>query len=209
MYLPEPNESNFTPPPAGTHLAVCTRIIDLGTQKTTYQGETKVQHKLMLTWELPDEQMEDGRPFTISKRYTWSMSDKATLRKHLEAWRGQAFKPSDFGPGGFDLKNVLGKGCVLSITQDEKDGKVYANIASVGKLMKGTSAPPTINEQVYFWLHEERFDPEVYARLSEGLRGIISGSPEYGELIRIRNGELSDHDAHNMRESDLDDDIPF
>jgi hypothetical protein len=71
MYLPAPSEGgSYTPPPVGTHLALCYRIIDLGTQKTTYNGETKTAHKLMISWELPQERMDDGRPFAISKRCT-------------------------------------------------------------------------------------------------------------------------------------------
>ena len=98
MFIPNPSEGgSFTPVPAGSHLAVCYRIIDLGTQKVVFQNENKFLRKVMVSWELPDEKMDDGRPFVISKRYTWSMHEKATLRKHLEAWRGKGFSEEDFG----------------------------------------------------------------------------------------------------------------
>src|SRR6185369_10438591 len=76
MYLPAPTESNFTPVPAGTHLGICYRVIDLGTQSTNFNGETKLAHKVLVSWEIPDEKMDDGRPFTISQSYTWSMHEK-------------------------------------------------------------------------------------------------------------------------------------
>ena len=60
-----------------------------------------------------DELMEDGKPFIVQQRYTWSMSEKAKLRADLESWRGKAFEERDFGT--FNIKNVLGKPCVLTI----------------------------------------------------------------------------------------------
>src|SRR6185295_11438565 len=107
MQIPRPNETEFELAPAGTHMAVCYRVIDLGTQSGTYMGKPKSQHKILVSWELPDEKMKDGRPFTIGQRYTWSMSEKATLRKHLEAWRGVPFTDADFGVDGFDVKNII------------------------------------------------------------------------------------------------------
>ena len=37
------------------------------------------------------EKMDSGEPFLVWKRYTLSLGDKATLRAHLEAWRGRKF----------------------------------------------------------------------------------------------------------------------
>ena len=78
MHMP-PNSGggNFEPPPAGTHRAICYRVIDLGTQQSEYQGQTKHQRKIMLSWELVDERMPASgdypeRPFTIHQRYTLS-----------------------------------------------------------------------------------------------------------------------------------------
>jgi hypothetical protein len=208
MYLPAPTEGgNFAPCPAGTFLAVCYRVVDLGTQQTTYQGENKTAHKVMLSWELPEERMEDGRPFTISKRYTWSMHEKSTLRKHLEAWRGAAFSEKDFGPNGFDIKNVLGKACILSIVQETKDGKTYSNITSVGKPMKGMAMPNAENPTVYLWIHDSRWDAATFNALSAGLQETIRGTPEYAEMLKARDGDgglpyQSNGDIH-------EDDIPF
>lgn len=206
MYLPAPTESNFTPVPAGTHLGICYRVLDMGTQQSTFNGETKSAHKVLLTWEIPDERMDDGRPFSISQSYTWSMHEKATLRKALEAWRGQAFTERDFGPSGFDIKNVLGKACTLSVVHTIKNGSTYANIASIGKVMKGVTVPELTNPIVYSWLHDGRFDAAAFASLSSGLQSKIMASPEYIELMKDRNGP-ADHisDGH----SDLNDDIPF
>lgn len=213
MYLPKPNETNFELPPPGTHLAVCYRVIDLGTQSGTYMGKPKVARKVLISWELPDEKMTDGRPFTISQRYTWSMSEKATLRKHLESWRGKAFSDADFGPQGFNIKNILGVGCVLTITHETKQEKTYANISAVGKLMKGMVAPELTNPTAYLWIAQDHWDSETFTKLGDGLRNAIMGSPEYRELVNGRDNEPPPIDAPDTHSDPIpdfhSDPIPF
>lgn len=209
MYLPTPDESgSYEPPPAGTYPAICYRVVDLGTQLTSFQGETKHQHKIMLSWELadPDVRMADGRPFTISQRYTWSMHEKATLRKHLEAWRGAAFTSADFGPEGFDIRNILGKSCFLAIVHTTKDGTTYANVGAVLKLPKGMTTAPLTNETVYVCLYPEEFDRDQFSKLSEKLQEKIKTAPEYANLNKPRP-DPADH-IQPMSEI-IDDDIPF
>lgn len=206
MYMPKNEGGDFAPPPAGTHVAVCYRLVDLGTQKIEFQGETKMQRKIMLSWELPDELMEDGRPFTVSKRYTLSSHEKATLRAHLEAWRGRAFTEAELdpaNPAGFNIKNILGKGCLLSVVHNTKDGKTYANVGSLSKLLKNQTPPAPKNEILYFSLDE--FDPVAFDKLSDGIKKAISVSPEY---LR-RGAPQSGGDQYDERNPPPDDDIPF
>lgn len=212
MHLPQPSDGGaFTPPPAGTHLAICHRVIDLGTQITNYNGETKKAHKILIGFELPDEQMDDGKPFTVFQRFTWSMHEKANLRKTLEAWRGAAFKDSDFGPTGFDIKNILGKGCTLNIVHIDKSGTIYANIAGIGKPMKGIQIPPQTNSSIYLWMHKDRWDSAVFASLSPGIQAAITKSPEYHDLMKTMNGNGQDyHDESEDPGADMHDEpIPF
>ena len=66
---------SFQDAPPGTHVARAVKIIDLGTQKSEWQGEEKIKHQLLMVWELPNEELEvDGlkKPFTISKFYNAS-----------------------------------------------------------------------------------------------------------------------------------------
>lgn len=204
MHMPPHQDTNFELPPEGSHLAVCYRVIDLGTQKQDWQGQTKLYRKVLLSWELPQEKMEDGRPFAISQRYTLSSSEKAKLRKDLEAWRGKKFTPEDFGPNGFDIKNVLGKGCLLGIVHNQKDDKTYANIAAIMSLPKGTAngAQPQ-NELLYLSLDPNRFDRSIFEKLTDNLRETISSSPEYRELM----GGPPPHEPPTTHE--FDDEIPF
>jgi hypothetical protein len=209
MYLPEPNDRQFELPPAGTHQAVCNKVIDLGTQSSTYMGKPKRQHKVLLAWELAEELMSDGRPFMIQQRYTWSMSDKAALRRDLESWRGQPFAEKDFqGPHRFDIKNILGKNCLLTVMHTEKDGKHYANITGVGRLMKNQKPAAPKNPVAYLWIAEERWDSAVFASLSDHLKAVISASPEYAAMVNSNSDEPPPNEADDPG-ADPNDTIPF
>lgn len=214
MYMPERNDAEFENPPEGSHLAVCYRVIDLGTQQQEWKGQTKHYRKVLLSWELPDEKMEDGRPFAISQRYTYSSSEKARLRKDLESWRGQRFKESDFGPGGFDIKNILEKGCYLSIVHNDTNDRIYANINAIMKLPKGVEVPALSNDTVYFSLDPERFNKAILDNLSDNLQSTIKASPEYHELMNGSGPEDPPETAggvtgHLDEGAPFDDSIPF
>lgn len=200
MKLSKSGGGDFKPAPAGTHIAVCTRFIDLGTQTVEWQGQTKKQRKVMIAWELPHEQMDDGRPFIINQRYTFSTSEKATFRKHLEGWRGKKFTDADFeGDTAFDTRKLLGVPCSLIVSNSAKNGSTYANVEGIGPLPKGMPRPEPKNELVYLSL--DSFDPITFGKLSQGLRDVIMKSPEYE--LAVSGGD------HHETNNDPSDEIPF
>ena len=206
MHIPEP-KGKFETAPEGTCVGVCYRVLDLGTQQSEYQGEKKYARKVMLSWELPEELMADGRPFSIHQSYTLSMHEKATLRKHLESWRGRKFDQTEFGPNGFSLTKLLGAGCLLTITHAQKGENTYANITGVAKLMKDMKAPQSANPHIYFSMeNQESFERTrgVLDSLSEHVRTKISSSPEY--IARVR-GEPDERPSSD--DFEINDEIPF
>lgn len=213
IHLPKPGEGgDFTPPPEGSFPAVAYRIVDLGTQNTTFQGQSKDAHKIMVSWEIQDEDavMSDGQPMTIHQRYTWSMHEKATLRKHLEAWRGKKFTEDDFGPGGFDVRKLLGAPCMISIVHNPSGDKLYANVAGVVRLPKGLSTRALHNAKSFVWLERDEFDADAFEKLSEGLKTTIKKSPEYHELMRPGSGqEVTAARGGYSKEYGDEDKIPF
>lgn len=134
----------FPQAPAGTHLAICYMVVDIGQQETHFG----MKPKIVIGWELPHEKMEDGRPFAVSGFYTLSLSEKANLRKDLEAWRTRPFTEEEVK--GFDVKNVLGKPCQVTIIHNLKDGKSKASVASVTGVAKGMEVPPRTNDLLHF-----------------------------------------------------------
>lgn len=191
-------EGGFQEPPVGNHVARCIKLTDLGTQQGEYQGKPRARNIVMLTWELCNEKMQDDRPFAISHFYTNSLNEKATLRHHLEAWRGRTFTDQELD--GFDLQAVLGKPCMLSVVLNEA-GK--ARVSAVAAMPKGMAAPEAVNKCEAFWIDE--WDEHAFAQLSDGVRRIIEASDEY-KAMRAANGKPKGAAPSIM---ELEEDIPF
>lgn len=148
---------DFPKAPVGTHVARCYQVVDIGDQKSTFQGVEKYKPKVLLSWELlGDDRMEDGKPYSISSRYTLSLSDKGQLGPMLESWRGKPFTKDE--RDGFDIKNVLGHYCMISVIHNTEGDKTYANVASVMALPKGMPKPTAVNPNLYFNLDTDDFE---------------------------------------------------
>ena len=194
------NSMDFEQAPTGAHIGICVRIVDLGTQKSEYQGQVNYKRQGLFTWELPTALMtsgeQAGKPFLVSKFYTLSLSEKANLRKDLAAWRGRDFTPEELG--GFDPKNVLGKACMLNLIANAK-GKTVIN--GVMQLPKGLPLPGQANPSVYFSLEE--FNQNTFDGLSKGVREMIERSPEYQKIVS------PDYVHEPSGFEDLKEDIPW
>ena len=109
---------DFDIAPAGNHVAICYGVVDLGEHEQEWQGKVSLKHRVRISWELCDELMSDGRPFSISKEYTLSLNEKATLRHDLESWRGRPFTDAELA--GFDIFVLLGKPCMVNVVHKPK-----------------------------------------------------------------------------------------
>ena len=76
----------FELPPAGSHLGTLYGVVELGTQRTEFEGRIDHKPQLRLQFELPDERMSTGRPFAIGRTYTLSSHERSALRQNVEAW---------------------------------------------------------------------------------------------------------------------------
>ena len=207
-FFVEDKGGNFERCPAGAHLARCYRIVDLGTQKSEYMGETKYLHKIMVGWEIHGMNddgskitMNDGRPFAIFKNYTHSWSDKANLRIDLQSWRGKPFNDDEMKK--FDLANVLGAWCMLNVIERQgQNGNTYANVAGVTPvpaMIKQNGFPAAVNKNEIFNIAQP--DMEAFNGFSDNLKKKIESSPEWQK--RSKNEKPADI-------VDLDSqDIPF
>lgn len=203
------SDKEFAQAPVGTHVARCIKVIDIGTQKGEYLGAVNFKRQCIISFELPNELMDDGKPFIVSRFYTASLSERSNLRHHLELWRGRAFTKEELL--GFDSSNILGKPCMLTIMHSDK-GK--ARIEGITSLPKGTQCPPQVNKSLIFSLDE--FSPEIYESLSDGLRKMIHLSPEYAHIRNpAPHGPMHDDpvpdsfEAANRRLQEMEDDIAF
>lgn len=203
---------DFQPHPVGMTIARCIRLIDLGTQESNYMGQRKKVAKVRLVFEsatLMDEGEMAGKPFLVSNTYTASLHEKSTLRKNLESWRGRKFTAEELE--GFDLKNILGKPCMLNLIHEEREGKQYANVSSISPLMASMTAPKAVNPLVYLSLDPEHFDENVFNSLSDKLKETIKKSPEYAAIYgkSYAEEEAKSAGAKQIPSGIDDDDIPF
>jgi len=145
---PANNDGDFEVAPAGTHAAVCVAVIELGLQEEEYQGEKKKQQKVMIVFQLVDEQSKTGKPICVGRDFTASLAAKANLSKFLTGWRGKPFVEDE----EFDMTKLVGRCCLVSISHKKSaDGsKTYAKLDSVAQPMKGqTINKPTVD--TFFW----------------------------------------------------------
>lgn len=200
---------DFRQVPQDIYTGRCFRLIDLGTQPKKFQGKiTGKARKVMLSWELTGEDkignpilMDDGRNFSISKRYTLSLGAKAALRADLESWRGRAFTEEELK--GFDLKKILGVYGLINVKHDA----TYANVASISPIPKQMRAalPAGVNALQYFDVTEP--DMALFETFSEKLKATISACEEWQKKDANTAAQKSAHqDGGGI--ADMDDDLP-
>lgn len=143
----ESSQKSFPPAPEGTHMARCIMLVDMGTQLNPMFG--KWARKARIAFELPTEKavFDEQRglePYVVGNNYSLSLDSKSNLRKLLKAWRGREFTAEELK--GFELKNILGTPCLLTIGHKQKadSDKVYTEILNVSPLMKGMTCPERI-----------------------------------------------------------------
>ena len=203
--------STFKPVPSGMHLARCYRIVDMGTQITTWKGVSKEQAKVMLQFEVHSEDADGkpivtdkGEPMSISKNFTASLADKAVLRQELENWRSRAFTPDELN--GFQLKNVLGVWAMLSVVKEQgNDGNEYTNISSINPVssqIKKAGLPEGHNELKIFDL--ENPDMALFETFGNKIKEKIQSTPEWSKKILPTPKQ-----APSFGFDDIDSDIPF
>lgn len=212
LLISESKQGDYVLPPAGNHLARCYRVIDLGTQKTVWNNIEKASKKCMIVWELHGENdagdpliTADGRPLAVSRRFTPSLSEKASLRAVLASWRGRDFTREELN--GFHLKDILDKWCMVNITHDlGKNEKTYANVSNVTGVpsaIRKAGLPEAVNPIVWFDIDEP--DMAIFDAFPDYLKKIISETPEW-RVLEVRGTSSKKAEEKIV---DIDDDIPF
>lgn len=196
-------DGDFKPCPAGNHIAVCDIIADLGVQPGGKFGD---KHQVYIRYEIPGERIEyskDGKkydmPAIIGRRFTASMHEKAGLRIMLESWRGKRF--DDPEAEGFDIETVLGVGGMANVVHNVKEGKLYANLASLAPLPKGIPKPKAENELIIY----SPDHPQNLAKLPEWLQKVIGGQVNIARDNRDKDAGYVIDDGTYI----TDDDVPF
>jgi hypothetical protein len=192
--------TNYTPIEAGNYVARCYQMVQIGTVVENILGENKTMNKVRLSWELPTElkvfKEENGeQPYSLSKEFTLSLHEKATLRKFLAGWRGKDF--TDEESKAFDITVLVGKECMLNIIHKEsKQGKIFAEISSISTLPKGMKCPIAINKP--FILSYDAFDEEKFNILPDFIKDKMKTSAEFKALKNPQSQDLTPNNAEDI-----------
>jgi hypothetical protein len=184
--------------PAGNHVATLYSLIHIGAVEEEYMGDTKLVDKVMLRFELPDEEREfngEKKPMAISREYTLSFGEKANLRKLVEGMLGTSIEEVEEGYG---LEPLLGKSCLLNVIhKTSRQGKEYAFISGAAPLPKKMTAPKQVNPS-FIWDFEDKFNEDELEKMPDFLKDKIKSSKQY----KAKKGIMDTPDINP-------DDIPF
>lgn len=192
--------------PAGTFPARIYSIIYMGTIKGEYKGTPTDSYKVRLSWELPTKlhSFKEGdpqKPFSVSKEVTLSMGSKSRLRPIVEGVLGVSL--TDDEAKSFDIDDLLGTTCLLSLTHKESPNGKFVQINSASQIPEGMSCPPPFN--VLKVLSYQKFDKEYFMALPNFIKEKMEKTPEF---IKMNGGVVEDELAFGNESIDSSE-IPF
>jgi len=164
---------DFKIPDEGMTLARCARVIEMGTQETSYGDKKQVVIWYSLPFQTEEFDGEEKQLFIRSKPMKISSwrdgTRKAGLLDHTDALNKDATSFDD----------ILNKPCMLNIIHNKSvDGeKVYANIASITPVMAGQDVPELDTEPYYF----DFYNPteETWGYLSDYVKGKVQEAKDF------------------------------
>ena len=182
----------FQLPPEGNHVGRLYSIIDIGVQPG---GKFEDKQKIIVTFELCDELMKDGRPFAISRFYTLSLHEKSSLCLAIESMAGK--KIPEEAKETFNFQKLLGMPCLIGIVHETgTDTKQRAAIKTLSAIPKGMTCPPVKNELVFFDLDAP--DWKLFETFPDWIKSKVQ-----------RPTQAAVNQALQGTGSFMDDDIPF
>lgn len=201
------DDGDFILAPEGSSCAVLTGLAYLGKHESTWQGQTRTRELLGLSWELADRAEEDGRALGVTEVLTASLHEKAKFFSRVVALCGGREPPP-----GFDLEGLLGRGAIVTVVHEVRDGKTWANVSQVGPLPRGMAAPVASIAPLYFDI--EAPDPAALAMLPARFRKLIdsAGTPApASQAARQASYQAQQPPAPPAAPAPdpFDDDIPF
>ncbi len=178
-------------PPAGTHIAVCYSIIDIGTHMKSFQGQQPVPTPLVnISWEfthLPHQIFDPAKgpqPMAIFQEYTLSIKDKAKLAQILKVWGGI----TEITNLETLIPKYIGAPCMIQVVHNRDKTQqeiIYANIAGGGRgvMQKPKDMPynKAQNPQMLFEL--TKFSWAQFHKIPPFIQNKIKQSQEWSEIL--------------------------
>ena len=153
-YFSKSESGSFEIPTEGSHVASLYCLAFLGQHVNTFSN--KLQELVGLGWQT-EETDSEGRPLTVLETVTYSMYERSKLYARIVALNGGK-EPQP----GLDLRALLGKSSIITVTHTTKGDKTFANVNAASPLPRGM-AGLTPSGILYFDLEE--FDAAAYSAL--------------------------------------------
>jgi len=210
MPIIKQSETSYTLIPPGNYPARCYGVVSLGTQQPS-NPQFSAQFKVVLMFEFPTETIErDGKtkPLGITQflnAYLGSSKKPSKTAQFLTAWRGKPFTEAELK--GFDLAKVIGVPCLISITHEDKGGKIREVISSIAPPLKGMAIPPQFNPSVHYEVEDKR--NEVFNALPEWMRKMIEASDEFTGKVSGDDVDNAAADAEALAQEKKADEVPL
>lgn len=160
------SQKDFKPLEAGTHVGRVCGIINIGTITDNFKGEDVTRNRVFISFEIPSQLKDDGKPFTVGQEFTLSMHKQGNLLPFIESMLGVKLDKEE--SKSFDVYSLIGKTAMVNVIHSEPnaDGNVFANIKSISPLPKGMACDPAIVEP-YLFDYEENFNADFVWAMNE------------------------------------------
>lgn len=174
MKIKDRAKPKIPPVAAGSYMAVCIGVIDLGEQ---YSEKFKnYSNKVQIVFELPGEMIEvDGKrePRQLSREFSIATKKNSNLRTFLSAWNGKTYSDDDFME--LDMFDQIGRPALLNVVLNETGE--YSNIESAIQIPKGIPAPVSSTAAIRWDM--DAWDDSLFETLPEWVRDKIKKSTQY------------------------------
>lgn len=165
---------------AGTHSAVCTGVVDVGTQTSLFEGKTTFGRKLVCLFDVIDQvDPKSGKPLGIAHMFSATMHPRARLRREVENWIGTF---ADQGAANdFDLSGLVGRQCQLIVKHTDNPVAPRVVVDTILPPLSNVITSLAVNDNVYFSL--DKPDLRVFEQLPGRIRNMIEASPEWRAIV--------------------------
>lgn len=176
MKLKDKIKPKIPPLENGIYMAVCVAVADIGDQ---YSAKFKnIQRKILFAFDIPSETIEvngEIRPRQLSKRCTFTDSNRGTLIKVVNAWLNSNISERELRD--MELYDFAGKPCQIRVSVRE-DG-VHNDVEDVMALSKGMTIPTTDTPITTYDIDEDGFSGDKWDALPQWLQDTVKKSEQY------------------------------
>lgn len=202
-------------PKPQTTVARCIGVIDFGTVPNVFKGETSLQRKIYIMWELPkltaEFNKEQGpKPFTVGLEVTFSTGDNANFSKLIAQWRNRPLSAQE--KETFDPMAMINKVGMVSFVHARKSkfkGQEVAKTDSSNTVLKFNGimqkpeeivCPPMVLKPIKWdWdpivEEQEEFNMEKFKSLHNWMQDKMKTSQEFMKHGKYDEAEPETEDA--------------